>query len=141
MTARKASDETVHNDGDVLSTQMFSAPVGTGVEYASDTGAVTIQTDGLYLFSWSLLLRNENEADTNVVVALEDSAGADQYALSGAHTVTGNPDAVIVGTALLDARAGDTFVLRNRSGHAVRFNAASGASAGIAGNLTAMRVS
>ena len=38
-------------------------------------------------------------------------------------------------------RAGDTFVLRNRSGHAVRFNAAGGTSAGIAGNLTAMRVS
>ncbi len=120
---------------------MFSAPVGADVEYGADTGAITIQADGLYVFGWSLLLRNDNETDADIVTALEDGSGANQYALSGAHTVTEYPGTVIVGTALLEARAGDTFVLRNRSGHAVRFHAASGSSAGIAGSLTVMRVS
>lgn len=81
-----------------------------------DGTTATISEAGTYLAVWTILAESATQGD-DVVIALENQAGTVQYAVSGgaAATVTGN--------TVTTLSAGDTLVLRNRSGDSITLTA------------------
>lgn len=102
--------------------------------------------DGTYLAVWTLLVQGENEdedgdsqggsGESQVIVALESQSGATQYALSGGvsegQSQDGNSQgdgqgvSHVAGHSVVALVAGDTLVLRNRSGETITLTTVGG---------------
>ncbi len=116
--------------------------IGTDLTYDVNTGLITVNRPGVYLFHWNLLAEpTATEANTPLVFALENTAGQ-VYALSADTYVTANEAPVdVTGTAVRQLPAGVNLALYNRSGAAVRVTPVTSAS-GLAysGSLTAVKI-
>ena len=110
----------------------------TGTALSYDDTTVTVVEAGTYLVMWNLLTApSEGSGLTSVVIALEDTAGTTQYALSGVASAT---DPVLLsGQTVQSLSAGDTLVLRNRSGGAVDVAVATGTDS-YSGSLTIVKI-
>ena len=119
---------------------MTAAPVGDDIAYDPTSGAFTLTEAGTYLAMWDMLLSVNNVPSGNIVVALESADGNTRYALSGVTTATSTQTGVVSGSAVFTAQAGDTIVLRNRSGRAIRFSIAAGGNDSYSANVTVVRL-
>ena len=110
----------------------------TGTALSYDGTTATVVEAGTYLVMWNLLTApSEGSGLTSVVIALEDTAGTTQYALSGVASAT---DPVLLsGQTVQSLSAGDTLVLRNRSGGAIDVAAVTGTDS-YSGSLTIVKI-
>lgn len=116
LYAEQRTGDTTVADGAAIPLSLVRL-VGGAMNY--DGSTVTVNEDGLYLAVWTILAESATQGD-DVVIALENQAGTVQYAVSGgaAATVTGN--------TVTTLSAGDTLVLRNRSGDSITLTAVGG---------------
>jgi len=115
--------------------------IGSDLTYDVNTGFLTVNRPGVYLFHWNLLVEPAaTDANAPLVFALESTAGQ-VYALSaGTYITAEEAPAAVTGTAVRQLPAGTNLGLFNRSGAAVRLAPVTSAGLAFAGSLTVVKI-
>ena len=95
---------------------LFSTPTSiNNITYNS--GTFTLPA-GVYLVTWSGVIKNENTTAVTLVLGLYRTSGTAAYIAYSqcANTVTNNNSGHIAGNAIFTATAGSTYQLRNATG-------------------------
>src|SRR5574344_236838 len=110
--ASTGADQTYNASAPIL----LSTPTAiNNITYNS--GTFTLPA-GVYLVTWSGVIRNENTTATTLVLGLYRTSGTAAYIAYSqcANTVTNNNSGHIAGNAIFTATAGSTYQLRNATG-------------------------
>lgn len=126
LYAQRETDSDGIDDGSAIPIPVVRT-IGSAI--TGDGTTVTVHQDGTYVAVWVILVRGRDTlpgGSTQVIVGLESTNGMVKYALSGgiAQNQGQNGIAHVVGSSAVSLKAGDTLVLRNRSGFPIELKAA-----------------
>lgn len=137
---QRGTEQTILNGSPViLDDTTFARNLGLGISYNTNTGTITVDKSGTYLFIWSLLAISPG-ADENIIIALENTTTPTQYALSGNTGTADDTNVPVVGSTVVNLTAGTTLALINRSGYGIELVPAEAGTLSFAGSLTAVRL-